>query len=99
MFPVSCLKCSGTNTSPRIHAGDGKGFHYRALRRVVPEPWLLSQGGVHSQMNGLVLKVVTHRTHPFEAENFWNCDGFMMKRIKENYFVFIKMKDTNMRTN
>jgi hypothetical protein len=27
------------------------------------------------------------RNSPFEAERFWNCDGFMMKKIKENYFI------------
>ena len=49
------------NTSPQTRAGDGRGFHYSALRRVVPKPWLLSQGGVHSQMKTLVLeKVVVH---------------------------------------
>jgi hypothetical protein len=31
-----------------------QGFHYYALRRVVPEPWLSSQGGVHSHMKSLV---------------------------------------------
>jgi len=55
------------NTFPRTHAGEGKGFHFCALRRVVPKPWLLSQGGVHSQMNGLVLeKVVAHGTPPLK---------------------------------
>jgi hypothetical protein len=46
------------NTFPRSLAGVGKGFHHHALRRIMPEPWLLSLGGVHSQMNGLVLEKV-----------------------------------------
>jgi len=29
------------NTFPRTLVGDDKGFHGHALRRVVPEPWLL----------------------------------------------------------
>ena len=45
------------NTFPQTPVGDGKGFHFHALRRVVSEPWLSSQGGVYGQMNGLVLKV------------------------------------------
>ena len=56
------------NTFPRTRAGEGKGFHFRALRRVVPEPWLLSQGGVHCQMKGLVL-VVTQRTRPLKRKD------------------------------
>jgi hypothetical protein len=67
MFLVSYLRWSDTNTFPRNLAGIGKGFHHRALRRVMPEPWLLSPGGVHSQMNGLVLeKVVAHGTPPLK---------------------------------
>ena len=55
------------NTSPQTSAGDSRGFHYHTLRRVVPEPWLLSQDGVHSQNGGLVL-VVAHETPPLK----WN---------------------------
>jgi hypothetical protein len=40
VFLVSCLRCSCMNTSPQTHAGDGRGFHCIALRRVVPELWL-----------------------------------------------------------
>ena len=58
------------NTSPRTHAGDGKGFHYSALRRVVPELWLLSQGGVHSRMKGLILEVVAQKTPPLKWKGF-----------------------------
>ena len=50
-------ECSGTNTFPWTLAGDCMGFHYHARRRVVPEPWLLSQGGIHCQMKVLVLVV------------------------------------------
>ena len=64
---MSCPRCLGTNTSPQTHAGDGRGFRYSALRRVVPEPWLLSQGRVHIQMKTLVLeKVVAHGTRPLK---------------------------------
>jgi hypothetical protein len=42
VFPVSYQKCLGMNTSPQILAGVGKGFHYHALRRVMPEPWQLN---------------------------------------------------------
>ena len=67
---MSCLRCLGTNTFPQILTGDGKGFHDQAQRRFVPEPWLLSQGGVHSQMNGLVLeKVVAHGTPPLKRND------------------------------
>jgi hypothetical protein len=52
------------STSPRILTGVGKGFRDQALRRVVPEPWLSSQGGVHSQRK-LVLKVA-RGTHPLK---------------------------------
>jgi hypothetical protein len=49
------------NKFPQNLAGVGKGYHHHALRRVMLEPWLLSPGGVHSQMNDLVLKeVVAH---------------------------------------
>ena len=54
---------------PQTRVDDGKGFHDQALRRVVPEPWLSSQGGVHSQMNGLVL-VVAHETPPLKGFGF-----------------------------
>jgi hypothetical protein len=54
------------NTS-RTHVGDGRGFHYSALRRVVPKPWLLSKGVVHCQMKGLVL-VVAQRTCPLKQK-------------------------------
>ena len=66
---VSCLRCSGMNTSPRIRASDGMGFCFLAQRRVVPEPWLLDQGGVHGQMKRLVLKV-TSKTHPLKQKDF-----------------------------
>ena len=51
---------------PQTRVDDGKGFHDQALRRVVPEPWLSSQGGVHSQMKGLILKKVAQETPPLE---------------------------------
>jgi hypothetical protein len=57
------------NTFPRNLAGVGKGFHHCALRRVMPEPWLLIMGEVHSQMNGLVLeKVVALGTPPLKRK-------------------------------
>ena len=76
------------NTSPQTRAGDGRGFHYSAQRRVVPKPWLLSQGGVHSRMKSLVL-VVAQRTSPsgpvldrsgFHGENVFLC--FFIKKIQ-----------------
>jgi hypothetical protein len=55
------------NTSPQTHVSDDRDFHYSAMRRVVPEPWLLSQGRVHSWMKSLVLvEVVAHGTHPLK---------------------------------
>jgi hypothetical protein len=57
------------NTFPSNLAGVGKGFHHRALRRVMPELWLLSLGGVHSQVNCLVLeKVVALGTPPLKQK-------------------------------
>ena len=60
-----CLSISGMNTAPRTHAGDVRGFHYSAQRRVVLKPWLLSQGEVYNWMKSLIL-VVTRRTHPLK---------------------------------
>jgi hypothetical protein len=56
----------------------------------MPEPWLLIQGGVHVQMNGLVLKkVVTHGTPPLKRI------GKDLKWISwwKYFCVFIKRKD------
>ena len=58
------------NTFPRTLVSDGRGFCYRALRRVVPEPWLSIQGGVHSPMKGLVLVVVAHGTPLLKRNGF-----------------------------
>jgi hypothetical protein len=41
----------------------------RANFRVLHEPWLSSQGGVHGQNEGLVL-VVAHGTAPLKWEGF-----------------------------
>jgi hypothetical protein len=47
------------------------GFRYQAWRKIVPEPWLLSQGGVHRQIKGLVLeKVVARGTQPLKRKGF-----------------------------
>jgi hypothetical protein len=46
------------NIFSRNLASVGIGFHFCALKRVMPELWLLAMGGVHSQMNGLVLEKV-----------------------------------------
>jgi hypothetical protein len=51
------------NIFPRNLAGVGLSFCFHDLKRVMPEPWLVAMGGVHSQMNSLVLeKVVALRT-------------------------------------
>jgi hypothetical protein len=85
------------NTSQN-RASVGKGFHHRALRRVVPEPWLSSQGGVHSQMKSLVL-VMAYGTPPLKRKDFELEFASWWKKTKEDIFVFIKIKDTDMRTN
>ena len=53
---MSCQRCSGTNTSPQTHAGDGRGFHYSALRRVVPDEKFDFGGGLENS--------------PFEANRY-----------------------------
>jgi hypothetical protein len=56
----------------------------------VPEPWLSSQGGVHSQMNGLVVKTgAGSKYSPFEAKRFARDVGLMVEKTKD---VFYKNK-------
>jgi hypothetical protein len=69
------------NIFPQNLAGVSKGFHHRALRRAMPEPWLLTMGGVHSQMNGLVLeKVVALGTPPLKQMGFQDRLASCLKR-------------------
>jgi hypothetical protein len=42
---------------------------------------------------------VAPRTPPFEGEGFCIMVGFMIEKIKEDYFCFYKIKDTDMRMN
>jgi hypothetical protein len=76
---------------PQNLAGVGMGFHFRVLKRVMPESWLLAMGGVHSQMNGLVLeKVVALGTPPLKWKglNLWLA-SCLEKDKKKTIFVFL----------
>jgi hypothetical protein len=87
---MSCLRCLGTNISPQTRVGDGKGFHDQALRRVVPKPWLSSQGGVHSHMKGFIL-VVAQRT-PLSSGRIQNLSWLHDRKYKKKMFCFCKKK-------
>ena len=64
-FLVSSMRSSNMNTIPRTHADDGRDFHCLSLRRVVLEPWLEREDGVHSELMKFISKiVVAHRTRP-----------------------------------
>jgi hypothetical protein len=57
------------NTFSQTLTGGQKDLCYHNQRRVVPEPWLLNYGGVHSQMKVLILKeVVAHENPPLKQK-------------------------------
>jgi hypothetical protein len=85
------MSYTGMNIFPQKLAGVGMAFRFRALKRVMPEPWLLTMGGVHSQMNGLVLeKVVALGTLPLKQKglNLWLA-SCLEKDKKKTIFVFL----------
>ena len=48
VFLVPCLQWTSKSTFARTLVGDGRDFLVHNLRRVVPGPWLRSQGGVQN---------------------------------------------------
>jgi hypothetical protein len=57
----------------------------------MPKPWLSSQGGVHSQMNSLVLEVVAQKT-PLRSRRVLNLCWLHSGNGKRKYFCFYKNK-------
>ena len=67
VFPVPCLQLTSKSTSARTLVDDGRDFLAHILRRVVPGPWLWSQGGVQSLKLWLVwMTLVALRTRSRE---------------------------------
>jgi hypothetical protein len=76
------------NTFPQTLVGDCKGFHFQAQRRVVLESMAIKLGWspLPDEQFGFGGGSMNS---PFEVDRYWIGVDFMVKKKKENIFLFL----------